>query len=509
MNGTATLRWFARHELTLAWRDWAQLMAGGRSKRERAVLIGGLIFVGLLHWLAYVLLKAVMTPELLASKQTLIIVTATIFLSFSMMLSQAIEQVTRAFYARADLDLILSSPASSEHLFAVRIAAIAVTGAAMTSLLAAPLINMAAVLDGPHWLASYGVVAAMSMLATGFAVIIAISLFNTIGPKRTRLVAQIIAAVVGAALLIGLQVAAILLYGNLSRYALLQSSWAIAMAPEADSLFWLPARAALGNTGAVAVLGLIGAGFLAAVIHRHAGGFGQHAVAAASVSDHSDAKGGAQRPFRRLTTMQALRAKEWKLLKRDPWLASQTLMQVLYLLPPALLLWRDMGENAQAHVILAPVLVMAFGQLAGGLAWLAISGEDAPDLVATSPLPPNAVLRAKNEAVLTVIAVLALPLIAGLALISTAGAVATAFGIVAASVSAITIQLWFRTTATRSMFRRRQVASKAATFAEAFSSIFWAGATGFAAIGSPLAAAFAILALITLWVARALRPRPA
>ena len=84
---------------------------------------------------------------------------------------------------------------------------------------------------------------------------------------------------------------------------------------------------------------------------------------------------------------RTLRQKEWTLLLRDPWLVSQTLMQLLYLLPPALLLWRSYGEGTGALVVLVPVLVMAAGQLAGGLAWLAISGEDAPDLVATAPVP--------------------------------------------------------------------------------------------------------------------------
>jgi ABC-2 type transport system permease protein len=506
MNGAATLSWFARHELTLAWRDWAQMMAGGRSMRERAVMIGGATFVALLHLLAYAILKHAVTPGLLASKQTLVIVTAMLLLSFSMMLSQAIEQVTRAFYARADLDLILSSPASSGALFAVRISAIAATGAVMTGLLAAPFINVAAYLDGVRWLAAYGVIAAMSMAATGVAVMAAVSLFKTVGPKRARLIAQIIAAVVGAALLIGLQVAAIMLYGNMSRYAVLQSSAVVSAAPAAASPFWLPAHAVVGNVSDAVLLMIIGAAFLTIVISRHAQAFAGHAVAAAGVSEHTEAKGGPNRPFRRLGTMQALRAKEWRLLQRDPWLMSQTLMQILYLVPPALLLWRDMGSEAQVHVILAPVLVMAFGQLAGGLAWLAISGEDAPDLVATAPLARNAVLRAKNEAVLLAIGGAALPLLAGLAFVSAAGAIVTAIGIGAASASAITIQLWFRVAATRGQFRRRQMASKTSTFAEAFSSIFWAGATGFAAAGSLFAAPFVALALMTLAIAWGLRP---
>lgn len=507
MTGTATLTWFARHELTLAWRDWAQMMAGGRTTRERAVTIGAMIFVGLLHWLAYAVLAKVMSPELLASKKTLVILTATLLLTFSMMLSQAIEQVTRAFYARSDLDLILSSPASSRHLFAVRIASIALAGALMTSLLAAPFINMAAILDGPRWLSAYGVIAAMSMMATGIAVTGAIALFKAVGPKRTRLIAQIVAAVVGAALLIGLQVAAIMLYGNMSRFAVLNSAAVVEAAPSVTSLFWLPANAVLGDVMAVVVLALAGAGFLAAIVAHYAIQFGSHAIAAAGVSEHTDATGSTPRPFRPLTTKQALRAKEWTLLRRDPWLASQTLMQILYLVPPALLLWRDMGANTQIHVILAPVLVMAFGQLAGGLAWLAISGEDAPDLVATAPLEKRALLRAKNEAVLMAIAALAAPLLAGLAFASLSGALATALGIVAASVSAIAIQLWFRVVATRSQFRRRQTASRTSTFAEAFSSIFWAGATGFAAAGSLFAIPFIVLAVITLAIAWAISPR--
>jgi ABC-2 type transport system permease protein len=52
------------------------------------------------------------------------------------------ERVTRAFYGRADLDLILSSPLAAWRLFAVRIGAIAVTIAAMSLALAGPFINI-------------------------------------------------------------------------------------------------------------------------------------------------------------------------------------------------------------------------------------------------------------------------------------------------------------------------------------------------------------------------------
>jgi len=167
---------------------------------------------------------------------------------------------------------------------------------------------------------------------------------------------------------------------------------------------------------------------------------------------------------------------------------SQSLMQLLYLVPPALLLWRSFSDSSAAIILVAPVMVMAAGQLAGGLAWLTISGEDAADLVTTAPLPPTSIIRAKIEVVLIAIAAVFAPLVALLVLASPVQAAITALGIIVATVSATAIQLWFRVQAKRSQFRRRQTSSRVATFAEAFSSIGWA-ATAALVLVAPVAAA--------------------
>src|SRR5581483_11399872 len=180
---------------------------------------------------------------------------------------------------------------------------------------------------------------------------------------------------------------------------------------------------------------------------------------------------------------------EWILLRRDPWLMSQTLMQMLYLLPPALMLWRSFEQGSGALQLLVPVLVMAAGQLAGGLAWLAISGEDAPDLVATAPMPAGFVLRAKIEAVLGAVAVIFAPLLIALAIASPWHALVAGCGIAVAAAAATAVQFWFRGRARRSQFRRRQVSSRLATFAEAFSSIGWAATAAVAAVSLWLAIA--------------------
>jgi ABC-2 type transport system permease protein len=161
-------------------------------------------------------------------------------------------------------------------------------------------------------------------------------------------------------------------------------------------------------------------------------------------------------------------------------------MQLLYLVPPAVMLWRSFADSSAAIVLITPVIVMAAGQLAGGLAWLTISGEDAADLVATAPLPPARVTRAKIEVVLITIGVIFAPLIAALTFASPLQAAVTASGVIVAAASATAIQLWFRVQARRSQFRRRQTSSRLATFAEAFSSIGWA-ATAALALSMPIA----------------------
>jgi len=225
--------------------------------------------------------------------------------------------------------------------------------------------------------------------------------------------------------------------------------------------------------------------------------FSEYAVAAAGVSSATVRQRRWSLRFRRRSPGRVLRQKEWTLLQRDPWLISQTLMQILYLLPPALLLWVTFRDRNDSFLILIPVVVMAAGQLAGGLAWLSISGEDAPDLVATAPITFRRVLWAKIEAVIGLIALIFAPMVAVLMLDAVAPGLVCGLGILCAAAAATAIQLCFRVQARRSQFRRRQTSSRLATFAEAFSSIAWAATTALAAAGSwaaigPAAVALAI-----------------
>jgi ABC-2 type transport system permease protein len=506
MSAPGTITWFARHELRLVWRDWISMMTAGRRGRARTLIVALVLFALFMHAVAYGVVSR-FAGLASADKTALVVITVTMVLSWALMMSQAMESVTRAFYARSDLDLLLSSPASAERIFSVRLLAIAFSVMAMSALIAAPFINVLAFEGGVHWLAAYGAMAASGIAAAAIGALVTTALFEMIGAKRTRLVAQIVAAVIGAGFVIALQLAAILSTGTLSRLTLLTSAPIIAIAPDSGSAAWWPARAMLGDPRALAAVAAASFVLLGASILLVAPRFARCAIASSGIAGTRRKQRQRVAAFRTASPLATLRRKEWALLWRDPWLISQSLMQLLYLLPPAFLLWRSFGDGPGATVLLVPILVMAAGQLAGGLAWLAISGEDAPELIATAPLTPRENLRAKIEAVMAAITAVFAPLLLGLALQSVFAAVVAAVGIAGAAASATYVQLLFRAQAKRSQFRRRQVSSRVATFAEAFVSIGCAATAALAASGMWAAVLPATLTIGIIAGARAISPR--
>jgi len=507
-SAAGSLKWFARHEFNLSWRDFVRMMSAGKPGREKIVVAFVILAVIVTHAIAYMLLKSESGKLDVNSKSMLLTISGCIALTFSLMMSQAMELVTRTFYSRSDLDLVLSSPTSEKRVFAVRIGAISVATSMLPMLLFGSVINTLAIFDNPSWLLGYLLIFGIGALATALSLAIAVLMFKTLGAKKTRLATQIIAAVVGAGFIIGVQIAAIVSLDSVSRISFFQSDIMLAIAPGIESMIWLPARAASGDIFSLMQTLLVCLSLLGLAILLFAPRFGEYVIEAAGISQASRVETSGKTTFRQHSIRSALILKEWKLLLRDHWLISQSLMQILYLIPPAFMLWRGFGSAETVSGVALPILVMATGQLAGGLAWLAISGEDAPQLVQTAPIPEGMIIRAKVEAVLGAIGILVLPILILIAFMDVVAMLIAAAGIAAAGVSATMIQLWFRSQANRASFRRRQTSSKVATFSEAFSSIMWAGATGLIAAGYWIVSPVLILcAFLVLWIARSFRPQ--
>ena len=101
MNQPASLTWLAAHEFRLSWRDWVSMMTAGGRSRVRTASIVLALFAAFMHLFAYWIVAAYAQANLAPDTATLIGVTGTLVLAWSLLLSQALESVTRAFYARA------------------------------------------------------------------------------------------------------------------------------------------------------------------------------------------------------------------------------------------------------------------------------------------------------------------------------------------------------------------------------------------------------------------------
>ena len=280
----ASLRWLIAHEIRMSLRDFLAMMTAGKRSREFGVLLVLLAGYLFLHLVASALLDPAIGLDIGSAGGQLIFVTGIILLCFTLMVSQAMESVTRAYYVRSDLDLILASPVAGEKIFLVRILAVAMSTSLVSMLFVSPIINILALRGEFHWLAAYPAFLALSVIATVMALAITMLLFRTIGARRTRTIAQIMAAAIGAAFVIGIQIAAIASMNTFSSLALLQSDALKAIAPPADSIVWLPARAAIGEISALmALLAVAGLAMVLAAL-AYSRSFGENVLAAAGVA---------------------------------------------------------------------------------------------------------------------------------------------------------------------------------------------------------------------------------
>jgi ABC-2 type transport system permease protein len=387
-----SLAWLFRWELKLQWRSF------GRRRRTTAVIATMLVAWQLL---ALVIVFGIDHADLPAMPPPLpyAALTGALFFMFLGMASTALDAAIQAIYARGDMDLLLSSPFPRQAIILVRVAAIATGVCLGGALLALPLAN-AFIIEGHRgWLSAYVTIPCLGLLATAAGLIMTLGLFRLLGARLTRLVAQILSALLGITFALTAQVPNLIRVSDSTDLAGL--SRLAESLPGPQSWLWWPARGVMGEGRVLAALTAISIGCFIAAALTLAERFIASAVAAAGIGTGAARnRAPAERPFR-TEPLAALRRKELRLLLRDPWLLTQIARQLIFLLPLTLIVWRaQTGGNSGRWL----VLIMTAGYMAGGLTWLTVSGEDARDLLISAPLTPGAVLRAKVQAALLPVA---------------------------------------------------------------------------------------------------------
>ena len=496
-----------RHELRLTFRDFGRGSAKRRASKSGAKAgrprpVGWLIFGGVI---AFVVLHAagamslVMPHRWIDSQPARIAATAFAVFVFTLMLSMAMTRVVSAFHERRDLDLLLSAPIAPALVLTIRALGIVAAISLMFAIFVYPIADVG-VVSGRWWMARlYVFVPLMAALATGLALVLTGALVKLIGVRRARVGLQIFSALVGASFFLVSQAQQMLpkdLASRATRRLMdvarrddpLSPFVALSRLAGGDVLVWLVfVTAALGLfAGAV---WLVRNRFLE-VAQRPEAESRVATVSHAAVTRRF-ARGFVQGAF------GALLRKEWRLILRAPQLLSQVLLQLLYLTPLMLAAFGRHGLGAAwTDAAFAAGIVGITGTLATSLAWLAVSAEDAPDLLAGSPKGPALVLWAKLCAASTPpVAIVVVAAIGMTHRSLTESVVVLVYGSLACFSAAI-LEAAAPSPGKRNDFQRRHKGRGLWPLVEALQFLLWGSAAGAAASGYGwLAAGLTLLAL--------------
>lgn len=504
--------WLLRHELRLAWFN----ASGGKDRAGRRRPGNAAIALVLLGWAALHLLGWVTVDKLAGvagdDPRILLAISAVLAGGATFMLSSAIKSSVLVMFERSDLDLLLSSPLPSHSIFTVRLAGVAAGTAAIYLFFLAPFAH-AGLLQGQwRWLGIYPGVISVAVLCSCLAMLLTLGLVRVLGARRTRVVAQVIGALAGALLVIGSQLQS-LSSGQAQGRMRGAIEGLLGRDGVTDNPLLLPARAMLGEP--LPMLLLAAAACLVFVLtarrtHRF---FARGLQLAASASRSAPARGAPRRHRFGRSLFESVVVKEWRLIVRDPHLLSQVLLQLLFLLPLFFLIFQRSEVQVQA---LGAGLALLCGSLTGALAWIALSAEDAPDLLLVSPASLRTVRRAKlAAAIMPVLALVAVPLV-WLAVRMPAAGLVVCFAVCGAVLGAGLIVFWCGRPGVRSNFKGRGKGGIVMNMLELLNNLAW-GALGWFLAGaarSPLsdagAAAImgsAMLAIVVLGTAWLLRVR--
>jgi ABC-2 type transport system permease protein len=462
-----SLPWLLSYDLALNWRRFMEMFARLSPWATWSTLIGGAIVMHLVAWPVAAWLVHVLQESSAASTSTVAVLACSVL---AWMVAQGLLGMARSLQERGSGDLLFSSPLPVRVVLASRAATLAASSFGSVGLLVLPVANMCALLDGPSWLVAYPALFAQCLMGTTAGFAAAIGLFLAFEARRARMVAQLCAALAGGAFLLGAQIVAML--PEAMRAAVTERIAVSKVVALLDTalLGWICAAAVLLLAGAVA---LLSDGFLRASLRAAGGSAGTHA----------------RRPPRRRFSQfgsglgATLRRKEWRLLRRDHGVFAQLSLQIVYTVPLAVVLMRGV-DNLPLALAVAPAIVVIAAQVTASLAWITVSGEDAPELIAAAPVPRERVEMAKITAIgLPVLIILALPL-AGLALLSPFAAVMVALFAGAASISTALLNLWHPMPGNRRGMLRRHSQSKVMALLEHLLAMLWAIAIVLAVVGS-------------------------
>jgi ABC-2 type transport system permease protein len=437
--------WLTLHELRLAM--------ASRSRKLLGRIVGGLL---LLAWIAAGIFIALALEDVPIEPNAMLMtgVAAIAIGLFSFMTTQAMLGSQRTLYEAGDLDLLFSAPIAPRSIVRAKLVGIAAMVMLSFTVLLLPVALPVAILGHPRLFGIPALLLALALTAACFGLALTLLLARIAGPRAARTVGQIVAALSGGAIFLVSQLWNTGDGGTRGGMALLfeemmQSGFG------AHGIGALPGMAAFGDPWAVTAL-LAGSIllFLLTTAAMQSWFLGSYRAGGMKLARTKRARGTIARNFS-ASLFGAIFAKEWRLMARDPALAFQIVLRIVYLAPLLLIALRP-GRGIPLAPSLAFSSVLIAGQVVSSLVWLAVSAEDTPDLLKVAPVAKHELDRAKLTAAMTMAAPLALLLPFGIGFATIPGAIVTLAVTVAAGWMTGLIEVTFAKPAPRATFRNRR-----------------------------------------------------
>jgi ABC-2 type transport system permease protein len=425
---------------------------------------------------------------------------------FSLMLSQILAGSIEALYTRGDLDLLFSSPLEPRKTLTVRFLSLAASAYAGFALLVLPFLAPSAVFGHWNWLSVFAVLGALALTASACGLALAVGLFALIGPRRTRTVAQILAALIGAAFFLASQFRNIL--GGRGSEAMITQVLGIANDPKLHlppGAAW-PVRAMLGDPIPLAAIVGVGLMLFVGVSAWLSRRFATDA-ASAQGADLAHASTGKTAATFASGIFAVTFHKELRLLWRDAALLSQVLLRVFFLIPATFLILRNAAGH-MTYLLAGGTAAMALltGQVAGSLTWITVSAEDAPELLSAAPASMRTILWAKLAAGLAPLAVLLIGPLIALTIFAPVTGIAATLGAAGTALASGLINIWHQRPGKRTEFRSRRSGSWLVGWAQLIITGLIAASAGMLAMGNiwfaSAAVVPAVLAVVFLLLMR-------
>ncbi|MGB3769241.1 MAG: hypothetical protein WA947_22005 [Phormidesmis sp.] len=459
-SAARSFRWLLGNEFRLWWRKTTE------SKRFWIwVVMVGLGVGGSLTllWLALDALRTEMASAALTElpEAAIWIAIALCFTLFLFAFNQAVSESVVVLFERGDLDLLLSSPISGRVIFAVRLLSVTLTVFAGFCLFAVPASLLAILIGLPQLLGIYPALIGICLMATSLGMLVTLGLVRILGARRSRTWVQILNLVTTLVVLLGFQLPNFLQTSRFDLSELQQraQSWVAPGSPlenilGVESRLWFLARTIWLDPAAVLLTVVVSSAIALFTIYTLAQSFVQGTQQSTTRTRRAHTREGAilKDGFNRVVL-----TKEWRMMRRSPYIISQAALQVLLVLP---LTWVVLqGGSGSFSIDRAASFATPFlgGQLTYAFTYVCLSGEEAADLLKSAPVAVGALRWRKQLAALIPVWTLLFPVFALLIWQGYAW-LPGLFVTIGASFSASFLRLWnSRPVARKEMFRQRQL----------------------------------------------------